>query len=96
MTFQKTYSIEINKGLCYYCNKEKSNLKNIVLSNQYTINYCKECEHINHNNLDTIKKNENYYTTYKVIYKNEIRYITIKEYRKVGFIEILQLFNKKR
>ena len=95
MTFLKTYSIEINKGFCYYCNKEKCDLKNIILSNQDTINYCKKCENINHDNLEIINENENYYTTYKIIYDNKIRYITIKEYRKPGFIEILQLFNKK-
>ena len=89
------YSVEISKGFCYYCNEEKKNIQNFILKNEDTINYCSKCKNLNHYKLSTLQKNENYFTTYKIIYDKKIRYLTINEYRKPGYIDILQLFNKK-
>ena len=89
------YSVEISKGLCYYCNEEKNDIKNIILKNEDTINYCCECKNLNHSKILTLQKNEKYFTTYKIIYDKKIRYLTINEYRKPGYLEIFQMFNKK-
>lgn len=90
------YSVEISRGFCYYCNEEKNNIQNIILKNEDTINYCCKCKNINHNELTNLKKNKKYFTTYKIIYDNKIRYLKINEYRKPGYIDILHLFNKKK
>lgn len=80
------YLIEINEGLCYFCKKKYKKIEHYTIPTDDTINICKLCySKKNINSIKQICKINNYYTKYKIIWKSYSYYITITEFRNIGF-----------
>jgi len=89
------YSIEITEGICYNCFEKSKKITNYNIVSGYTLNFCNKCENLykitvlEYENLN--KKNEKYYTTYKITNEKEIHYVNIKGYRNIGFQDYVNL-----
>ena len=85
----QTYLIEIDEGLCYFCKKTYKNIGHYTFVSDDTINICKDCYCDKKINSIEKKKKindvQNYYTKYKIVWKSYIHYVTIHEFRNIGF-----------
>tara|TARA_Y100000389_G_C17092318_1_gene331878 strand:+ start:79 stop:360 length:282 start_codon:yes stop_codon:yes gene_type:complete len=81
------YSIEIVEGTCYFCNKTFGKINNYTLKTDDTINICDNCYKMKYHNFieDKIKSIKNYYTKYKISFEKHKHFITINEYRNIGY-----------